>query len=74
MLDDCPLSLSELRNHVESLDGVVSLSTGLGLLEIWPGFFIDNLPSFNSLEVKRIEQLSRAMQDGSAAYSEFQVW
>lgn len=45
LLEDSPTFLSELKERAVALRSATSLSTGLGLLSIWSGYFHPQLPS-----------------------------
>lgn len=62
-LDDHPPSLGPLFIAVQTLNEIVSLSTGFGLIDMWSNFYMRNLPATARAELKKVEEFSCHMEE-----------
>lgn len=61
-LENCSSAFMSLATQARALSETVSLSSGLGLTEIWSAFFIDELPTSVVTELGDLEKFTSALQ------------
>jgi midasin len=61
-LEDCSPSFLQLAAQAQALSDAVSLSSGLGLIEIWSTFFVGNRSMSTSSELVDIDKLARCLK------------
>lgn len=62
-MEDCPPAFLPLATKVQALSDAVSLSSGLGLVEIWSTFFVGSHPTPSSTELIAIDKLASCLKD-----------
>lgn len=62
-LNNHPPSFGPLSIVVQTLNEIVSLSTGLGLIDIWSNFYMRSLPATVRAELKKVEEFSCHMEE-----------
>ena len=62
-LQGCPSHFTHLLSHTEALEKVMSLSSGLGLVEIWSGFLGNRQMEFSHPKLAQLDTKACALQD-----------
>jgi midasin len=60
-VENCSSVFMPLAMQAHALSETVSLSSGLGLTEIWSAFFIDELPSSAVTKLEVLEKLTSSL-------------
>ncbi|KAJ3507966.1 hypothetical protein NLJ89_g6013 [Agrocybe chaxingu] len=67
-LADCPASFHDILEHARVLRRSVSLSTGLGIFEVWSKLYLDELPKPMIEAVESTERLMSSLSDSSNVF------
>ena len=62
-LDNHPPSFGPLFIAVQTLNEIMSLSTGFGLIDMWSNFYMRSLPATARAELKKVEEISCHMEE-----------
>jgi midasin len=62
-LDNYPPSFGPLFIAVQTLNEIVSLSAGFGLIDMWSNFYMRSLPATVRAELKKVEEFSCHMEE-----------
>ena len=61
-VEDCSSAFMSLATQARALSETVSLSSGLGLTEIWSAFYVDELPGSVTTKLGDLEKISSSLQ------------